>query len=122
MRHNCRSTHLGRRTGHRMSMLNNLATSLFTHKRITTTHARAKEVQKIAEHLITLAKKGDLAAKRQVFRYIHNRDVAADLFGVIAPQYNESANQAERKSGFTRIIKIGHRVGDAASMVLLELV
>lgn len=122
MRHNCKTKYLGRRTGHRLSMLNNLATSLFTHKRITTTHARAKEVQKLAENLISLAKKGDLAAKRQVFRYIHNRDVAADLFNVIAPQYKEGANQAERHGGFTRIIKIGHRVGDAASMVLLELV
>lgn len=122
MRHQNRSRKLGRRTGHRLCMLKNLATSLIVHKRITTTHTRAKEVQKIVDHLINLAKKGDLSAKRQVFRYVHNRDAAADLFDVIAPQYREAPDQTERKGGYTRIIKVGPRHGDGAPMVFLELV
>ena len=122
MRHQKRNRRLGRRTGHRLSMLRNLATSLIIHKRITTTQPRAKEVQKLADHLITLAKKGDLASKRQVFRYISDRDAAADLFNVIAPQYRETPDQMERKGGFTRIIKIGPRHGDGAPMALIELV
>lgn len=122
MRHKVNSRRLGRRTGHRLGMLKNLATSLFIHKRITTTHARAREVQKIADHLIALAKKGDLAAKRQVFRYISDRDAASDLFDVIAPQYRETSDHMERKGGFTRLIKVGPRHGDGAPMVFLELV
>lgn len=122
MRHNKRSRRLGRRTDHRLSMLKNLATSLIVHKRVFTTHAKAKEVQRLVEHMVNLAKKGDLAAKRQVFRYIRDRDAAADLFDVIAPQYREGTDQWERKGGYTRIIKVGPRQGDAAPMVLLELV
>lgn len=122
MRHKKASRKLGRRTEHRISMLKNLATSLFRHKRITTTQTRAKEVQKLADRLITLAKKGDLASKRQVFRYIKDRDVARNLFEVIAPQYKEGPNTAERPGGYTRMIKVGPRKGDAAMMVFLELV
>lgn len=122
MRHRKHSRRLGRRTGHRVAMLRNLATSLLKHRRITTTQARAKEVQRLAERIINWAKKGDLAAKRHVFRYISDRDVARNLFEVIAPQYREGEDQLERKGGFTRIIKIGPRKGDAAPMVFLELV
>lgn len=122
MRHNTRTKKLGRRTEHRLGMLRNLATSLIIHKRITTTHMRAKEVQRLVDHLVTLAKKGDLAAKRQVFRYITDRDAAANLFDTIAPMYRETSEQIERKGGFTRVIKIGPRHGDGAPMVLLELV
>jgi large subunit ribosomal protein L17 len=108
-------------------MLKNLTTSLLKHQRITTTHARAKEVQKLAEKLITLAKKSldskqSLSAKRHVFRYISDMNVASDLFERIAPQYAEGAGKEERKGGFTRIIQIKPRQGDAAPMVFLELV
>lgn len=122
MRHQTRTRTLGRRTGHRFCMLKNLATSLFLHDKIETTQARAKELQKLAEKLIALAKKGDLASKRQVFRYIKNRDVAAKLFDVIAPLYRETAEHKARDGGFTRIIKTLPRKGDGAEMVLLELV
>ncbi len=122
MRHAKSSRRLGRRTGHRVAMLKNLATSLFLHRRITTTHARAKEVQKMAEKLITMAKNGDLASKRQVFRYISDRNASRNLFDVIAPQYNEAEEHGERRGGFTRIVQIGPRKGDAAPMVFLELV
>lgn len=122
MRHKRTTRRLGRRTGHRLAMLRNLTTSLLRSKRITTTHARAREVQKLAEYLIAQAKKRDLASKRKVFRYLFDRDVARDLFDVIAPQYLPAANREERKGGFTRIIRIGPRKGDAASMVFLELV
>jgi len=121
MRHKKRSKRLGRRTGHRLSMLKNLATSLIIHKRITTTQTRAMEVRRIVDHLINLAKKGDLASKRQVFRYIKNREATTDLFNVIAPQYKEAPDQIERKGGYTRIIKVGPRHGDASPMVFLEL-
>ncbi|MCD4782379.1 MAG: 50S ribosomal protein L17 [Candidatus Eremiobacteraeota bacterium] len=121
MRHKRRSRRLGRRTGHRMSMFKNLATSFIIHKRITTTLTRAKEVQRIIDHLINLAKRGDLAAKRQVFKFIKSREAATDLFDVIAPQYRETPDQAERMGGYTRIIKIGPRHGDASPMVFLEL-
>ena len=122
MRHQRSCTRLGRRKDHRISMLRNLTTSLLRHKRITTTQVRAKEVQKLAEHIITLAKRGDLAAQRRIFRYISDKEVAKDLFEVIAPMYKEASNRDERKGGYTRIIKIGPRKGDAAPMVFLELV
>jgi large subunit ribosomal protein L17 len=122
MRHAKRSTRLGRRTGHRLALLRNLATSLIKHRRVTTTHSRAKEVQRLAERLITWAKKGDLSAKRHVFRYVSDRAVARQLFDTIAPQYMEAKDKEERHGGFTRIVKVGPRKGDAAPMVFLELV
>lgn len=122
MRHAKQSRRLGRRTGHRVAMLKNLATSLLKHRRITTTQSRAKEVQKLADRIITWAKTGDLASKRQVFRYVSDRFVARNLFDVIAPQYKEEGERQERKGGYTRIIQVGPRKGDAAPMVFLELV
>ena len=97
-------------------MLRNLVTSLFRDERINTTEARAKEVKSIAEKLLSTAKKGDLAARRQALAYIYEEDVVRKLFDSIAPKYSE------RPGGYTRIIKTGHRRGDAASMVILELV
>lgn len=97
-------------------MLRNLVTSLFRDERINTTEARAKEVKSIAEKLVSTAKKGDLAARRQALAYIYEEDVVRKLFDSIAPKYSE------RPGGYTRIIKTGHRRGDAASMVILELV
>lgn len=107
---------LGVNTGHRKAMLRNLVTSLFRDERINTTEARAKEVKSIAEKLVTDAKQGDLAARRRALAYIYEEDVVRKLFDKIAPKY------ADRPGGYTRIIKVGHRRGDAASMVILELV
>ncbi|AFL98917.1 MULTISPECIES: 50S ribosomal protein L17 [Desulfitobacterium] len=107
---------LGRNMGHRGAMLRNLATSLLKHERIQTTEARAKEVNAIAEKMITLGKQGDLAARRHALSYLLEEDVVTKLFTEIAPKY------AERQGGYTRIVKVGPRRGDAAEMVLIELV
>jgi large subunit ribosomal protein L17 len=128
MRHAKHSRRLGRRTSHRLAMLRNLTTSLFKHQRITTTHTRAKEVQKMAERIITMAKnsldpKKSLAAKRQVFRYIRDEGATEELFNVIAPQYSgDGKSSEERRGGYTRIIQVAPRKGDGAPMVFLELV
>jgi len=107
---------LGRNTGHRKAMLRNLVTSLLRDERITTTESRAKEIKRIAEKMITLAKKGDLNARRQALEYIFEEKVARKLFDNYGPKY------ADRQGGYTRIIRIGYRRGDAAQLVLLELV
>jgi len=107
---------LGVNTGHRKAMLRNLVTSLFRDERINTTEARAKEVMSIAERLVTTAKKNDLAARRQALAYLYEEEVVRKLFDKIAPRY------AGRPGGYTRIVRLGHRRGDAAKMVLLELV
>jgi large subunit ribosomal protein L17 len=107
---------LGLNTGHRKAMLRNLVTSLFREERIKTTEPRAKEVRSIAEKLVTRAKQGDLAARRQVLAYLYEEAVVRKLFDTIAPKY------AERSGGYTRIIKAGQRRGDAAEMVILELI
>jgi len=97
-------------------MLRNLATSLLKHERIQTTEARAKEVNAIAEKMISLGKQGDLAARRHALSYLLEEDVVTKLFTEIAPKY------ADRQGGYTRIVKVGPRRGDAAEMVLIELV
>ncbi|MFZ5634499.1 MAG: 50S ribosomal protein L17 [Bacillota bacterium] len=107
---------LGVTTGHRKAMLRNLVTSLIKEDRIKTTEARAKEVKSIAEKMVTLAKKGDLAARRQALAYIYDEDVVRKLFDTVGPKY------AGRRGGYTRIIRAEHRRGDAAQMVILELV
>ncbi|MDD3654293.1 MAG: 50S ribosomal protein L17 [Desulfotomaculaceae bacterium] len=107
---------LGLNTGHRKAMLRNLVTSLFRDERINTTETRAKEVRSIAEKLVTTAKQNDLAARRQALAYLYEEDVVRKLFDKIAPKY------ADRTGGYTRIIKTGYRRGDAAPMVILELV
>lgn len=107
---------LGVNTGHRKAMLRNLVTSLFRDERINTTETRAKEVRSIAERMLTTAKQGDLAARRQALAYIYEEDVVKKLFDTIAPKY------ADRPGGYTRIIRVGYRRGDAAEMVILELV
>ena len=91
-------------------------TSLFKEEKITTTEPRAKEVRSIAERMVTLAKKGDLAARRQALRYIYDEEVVRKLFNNIGPRYTS------RSGGYTRILKVGQRRGDAAEMVILELV
>lgn len=106
----------GLTTGHRKAMLRNLVTSLFRDERIQTTEPRAKDVRSIAEKLVTVAKRGDLAARRQCLEYIYEEDVVRKLMDDIAPKYTE------RQGGYTRIVKVGYRRGDAAEMVLLELI
>jgi large subunit ribosomal protein L17 len=107
---------LGVKTAHRKSMLRNLVTDLFREGRIQTTECRAKEARREAEKMITLAKRGDLHARRQVLAYVMNEDVVTKLFDEIAPKYEE------RNGGYTRILKLGPRKGDAAEVVFLELV
>ncbi|KAF1085195.1 50S ribosomal protein L17 [Sporotomaculum syntrophicum] len=107
---------LGRNTGHRKAMLRNLVTALFRDERITTTETRAKEVKRIAEKMVTLAKRGDLSARRQALEYIYEERVVRKLFDTYGPKY------AERQGGYTRIVKLGYRRGDAAQMALLEMV
>ena len=107
---------LGRPSAHRKSMLRNLVTDLFREGRIQTTDCRAKEARREAEKLITLAKRGDLHARRQVLAYVFDESVVAKLFDEIAPSY------AERNGGYTRIYRLGPRRGDAAEMAVIELV
>ncbi|SCN24114.1 hypothetical protein N3C_1656 [Clostridium sp. N3C] len=107
---------LGRPTDHRRAMLRNLVTSFLKHGKIETTVTRAKETRALAEKMITLAKRGDLHARRQVLSFVTEKDVVDNLFDNIAPKY------AERKGGYTRMYKVGPRRGDAAEVVILELV
>ncbi len=117
MRHLNKKKRLGRRTpSQRIAMLSNLAVSLIEHKRIKTTHARAKELRRFIEPLITYAKKGSLHARREVLKKIHQKDTVSTLFHEIAPVY------AERPGGYTRIIKLGFRDNDRAKVSLIELV
>ena len=96
-------------------MLNNMATSLFVHGRVITTEAKAKELRPFAEKLITLARRGDLHARRLVERRIKDRETLTRLFGEIGPRF------AARPGGYTRILKLGHRVGDGADVARIEL-
>ncbi len=107
---------LGRKTDHRLAMLRNQVTSLLEHGRIETTVARAKETQKIVDKMITLGKKGDLHSRRQALAFIYDEDVVTKLFEEIAPGYED------RNGGYTRVLKLGPRRGDAAEMAILELV
>jgi large subunit ribosomal protein L17 len=106
---------LGSGPDHQKLLLGGLAAQLFQHGRIRTTEAKAKALRPLAEHLITFAKRGDVHARRQVLRTIPDRDVVHKLFAEIAPRY------AERNGGYTRILKLGPRGGDAAPMALIEL-
>ena len=116
MRHNKAGRRLGRTTSHRVAMFRNMVTSFLNHEKITTTDAKAKELRSIAEKMITLGKKGDLHAMRQAASYIRDKKVVTKLFTSIAPRYQE------RAGGYTRIIKLGLRSGDNASLSMIELV
>src|SRR5438270_9131535 len=107
---------LGGGPAHERLLLANLATQLFAHRRITTTETKAKRLRPLAERLITFAKRGDLAARRQVLTVVRDKEVVHSLFTDIAPQY------AERQGGYTRVTKIGPRKGDNAPMAVIELV
>lgn len=116
MRHKYSGRKLGRTSSHRNAMFRNMVTSLFEHDRIVTTTEKAKEARPIAEKMITLAKRGDLHARRQALSFIRSKDVVEKLFTDIKDNFED------RKGGYTRIIKTGVRRGDCASMAILELV
>ena len=107
---------LGRDSSARKALFRGMLTSLFQHDRIETTEAKAKEIRGLADKMITLAKRGDLHARRQVLAYIMDEDVVTKLFSDIAPKY------ADRQGGYTRVLKLGPRRGDAAPMAIIELV
>ena len=116
MRHNKKFNHLGRTASHRASMLANMACSLIMHKRITTTLAKAKALKKYVEPLITRSKNDTTTSRRVVFRYLQDKYAVKELFGAV------SEKVADRPGGYTRVIKLGTRLGDAAEMAFIELV
>src|SRR5262245_11201313 len=115
MRHRAKGRQLSRTAEHKKALLRNLAMSLFRHEKIVTTTAKAKELRPFAERLITLARRGALHARRLVERRIQDREVLKRLFSEIGPRF------AARPGGYTRILKIGHRVGDGADTARIEL-
>ena len=116
MRHNKNFNHLGRQAGHRKAMLSNMATSLILHKRIETTVAKAKAVQRFVEPLVTKSKEDTTHSRRIVFSYLKQKEAVTELFRTIAPKISE------RPGGYTRILKTGFRLGDAADMCIIEFV
>ena len=116
MRHNKKFNHLGRTADHRAAMLANLAISLIMHKRITTTVAKAKALKKYVEPLVTKAKDDSTNSRRVVFSYLQNKEAIKELFGIIAEKVGD------RPGGYTRIIKLGNRIGDGAQVCFIELV
>ena len=116
MRHNKKFNHLGRTASHRAAMLANMAISLIEHKRITTTVAKAKALKKYVEPLLTKAKDDSTNSRRVVFSYLQNKEAIKELFGEVA------AKVGDRPGGYTRIIKLGTRQGDAAQVCFIELV
>ena len=116
MRHKVAGRKLGRNTSHRVAMYRNLVTDLLGYEKIITTEAKAKEVRGLAEKMITLGKKAELHSQRQALSFIIDKKVVEKVFTELAPRY------AERPGGYTRITKLGPRLGDGAAMVQLELV
>ncbi|MFV0305453.1 MAG: 50S ribosomal protein L17 [Moheibacter sp.] len=116
MRHGKKINHLGRTAPHRKAMLANMASSLITHKRINTTVAKAKALQRYIEPLVTKSKSDDTNNRRVVFSYLQDKEAVAELFRTVAPKVGD------RPGGYTRIIKTGFRQGDGADMAMIELV
>lgn len=116
MRHGKKDNHLGRMEGHRVSMLSNLAVSLIKHKRIFTTLAKAKALRVYVEPLLTKSKADSTHSRRVVFSYLQDKEAITELFREVSPKI------ADRPGGYTRIIRTGNRLGDAAEMCLIELV
>ncbi|MBX7148367.1 50S ribosomal protein L17 [bacterium] len=114
MRHKVSGRKLGRKTQHRLAMFKNMAASLIMHERIETTLPRAKELRSFADHLITLGKKNDLAARRQSFNFMRSREAVVKLFDTLAPRF------ADRNGGYTRVLKLGYRLGDSSPMAIIE--
>lgn len=116
MRHRKHTFKIGRTTGHRESLLANAVCSLIEHKRITTTLVKAKEIRRLADKMMTLAKEGTLHTRRQAIATLHQVDKVATLFNEMAAGY------AKRQGGYTRLMKLGPRVGDGAEMCIIEFV
>lgn len=116
MRHGCAGRQFGRNTGHRKALLRTLVSSLLRNEKIETTVAKAKEIRPLAEKMITLAKRGDLHARRQVSSFLQDDDAVKGLFAQIAPRFSS------RNGGYTRIVPTRNRMGDAAPMAVIELV
>src|SRR5882724_10766890 len=116
MRHGVRLRKLGRTSSHRRALLRSLSTSLFRYERITTTLPKAKELRPFAERLITLARRDDLHARRQVVKHVSDRDVVKKLFDTLGPRF------ATRPGGYTRTLKLGPRLGDGAELAIIELI
>jgi large subunit ribosomal protein L17 len=116
MRHKVAGRNLSRSTGHRWALYRNQVTVLLDHEKITTTEAKAREVRSLAEKMITLAKDGSLASRREALAFITDKKVVDKLFAEIGPSY------ADRRGGYTRLLKLGPRPGDSAPMVQVELV
>jgi large subunit ribosomal protein L17 len=116
MRHHRAGRKLGRDAAHRKALYANLTASLIEHGRIRTTVAKAKEVRPVAEEMITLGRRGDIAARRHALKFLRSQDVVHKLFSDVGPRF------ADRPGGYSRIVKLGPRQGDAAEMAYLELV
>jgi len=116
MRHRRKGRKLNRTASHRRALLANLVTALFEHGSIKTTLAKAKEARPLAEKLITLAKRGDLAARRRALRIVKDKSLVYKLFNQLAPKF------VDRNGGYTRIVRLGRRMGDGAHIVVLQLV
>jgi len=116
MRHRVDTRKLGRTSAHRQAMYRNMVTSLLEHERVETTHAKARELRRVADQMITLGKRGDLHARRQAAKVVRSKSVAGKLFGELAERY------ASRPGGYTRVLRLRRRVGDAAEMSIVELV
>jgi len=116
MRHNKRGSHLGRTTSHRNALIRNLVAQVLEHKEIRTTTVKAKEMRKYVDRMITYGKKGTLHHRRLAFRFLQNKKVVDELFEQIAPAF------AERNGGYSRIIKLGNRLGDNAPVSIFQLV
>lgn len=116
MRHRVQGRKLGRTTAHRKALFRNQLTSLFTHERIITTVAKAKELRPQAERMVTLARTGSLADRRQILRTVPNKEVVRRLFDDIAPRF------ANRAGGYTRIMRLGRRRGDNAELAIIEFI
>ena len=116
MRHRVAGRKLSRDTGHRLAMYRNLVTDLLRYEKIVTTEAKAKEARSLAENMITLGKEGNLHARRQALSFISDKKVVKKVFDELAPRY------ADRQGGYTRLVRLGPRLGDGAPLVQLELV
>ncbi len=116
MRHGKSGRKLGRTASHREAMLRNMVTSLLKYEKITTTDSKAKELRKVAEKMITLGKRGDLHARRQALSYVRDREVVGKLFDELSTRYRDWAG------GYTRIVKMGNRIGDNAPMSIIEFI
>jgi len=116
MRHGKSGKKLGRTSSHRLAMMRNMVTSFLKYEKIKTTDVKAKELKKVAEKMVTLGKRGDLHARRQVAAFVRDKEVVAKLFDELSVRYRDC------QGGYTRIVKMGHRVGDSAPMSIVEFI